>query len=200
MRHNQNDRHNPKLIVLIQPNIGLDKDARLSVVKLLNHALANEAVLALKTLSADRNMMGASFFALHNLFDSQYKQLIDISDEIAEGARMLGGITIGTLQEFIDFTRLKEQPGIVPDVLQLLADHENIIRYLSEDARKCSEEFEDEGTYELMISVMRLHEKMAWMLRSFLQPVLSEEESKKSDFDDPTLRTFFARKEYELIL
>ncbi len=177
MRHNRNDGHNPKLKVLIQPNIGLDNDTRLSVVKLLNHTLANEAVLTLKTLSAHRNMTGASFFELHILFDSQYKQLNAISDEIAERARMLGGIAIGSLQEFIDFTRVEEQPGTVPNVLHLLADHETIIRFLREDVRKCTEEFEDEGTFELMVSVMRLHEKMAWMLRSYLEPELSEEES-----------------------
>ena len=118
---------------------------------MLNHALANEAVLALKTLSANRNMRGASFFALHNLFDLQYKQLVNISEEIAEGVRMLGGLNIGSIQEFIDFTRLDEQPGITPDVLQLLADHETIIRLLGEDARICSDEFEDEDTFELMI-------------------------------------------------
>ncbi|RQV98440.1 DNA starvation/stationary phase protection protein [bacterium] len=177
MQLNRNDGHNPKLKVLIQPNIGLDNDARLSVVKILNHALANEAVLTLKTLSAYRNMTGTSFFELHILFDSQYKQMNNISDEIAERARMLGGIAISSLQEFIDFTRVQERPGIVPNVLHLLADHETIIRFLREDARKCTEEFEDEGSFELMVSVMRLHEKMAWMLRSYLEPELSEEVS-----------------------
>ena len=177
MRPNRNDGHNPKLKVLIQPNIGLDNGTRLSVVKILNHALANEAVLTLKTLSAHRNMTGASFFELRILFDSQYKQLNAISDEIAERARMLGGIAIGSLQEYIDFARVGEQSGTVPNVLHLLADHETIIRFLREDVRKCTEEFEDEGTFELMVSVMRLHEKMAWMLRSYLEPELSEEES-----------------------
>ena len=42
------------------------------------------------------------------------------------------------------------------------------IRFLREDARKCTEEYEDEGTFELLVSVMRLHEKMAWMLRSYI--------------------------------
>jgi starvation-inducible DNA-binding protein len=53
--------------------------------------------------------------------------------------------------------------------MNLLADHEAAIRLLREDARKCSEEHEDEGTFELLVSVMSLHEKMAWMLRSYLE-------------------------------
>ena len=169
MGHNHNDGHNPILQVLIQPNIGLDSDVRHSVVEILNHTLANEAVLALKTRTAYWNVSGSGFFELHILFDSQYKQLNDISDEIAERVRILGGIAIGSLPEFITYSRMEEQPGVVPDILVLLADHEASIRFLREDSRKCSEEYEDEGTFELLVSVMTLHEKMAWMLRSYIE-------------------------------
>lgn len=169
MDHNRNDGHNTNLQVEIQPNIGLDSDVRHSVVDILNNTLANEAVLSQKTRSAHWNVSGAGFLELHILFDSQYKQLNEISDEIAERARMLGGIAIGSLQEFINLARIEEQPGSVPKIMNLLADHEAAIRWLREDARKCSEEHEDEGTFELLVSVMSLHEKMAWMLRSYLE-------------------------------
>lgn len=176
MEHNRNDGHNMTLQVPTQPNIGLDGDARHSLVEILNHTLANEAVLSVKTRSAHWNVSGAGFFELHILFDSQYEQLNEISDEIAERVRMLGGIAIGSLLEFINFTRLDEQPGAVPEIMDLLADHEAAIRFLREDTRKCVEEYEDEGTFELLVSVMRLHEKMAWILRSYLQPELIHEE------------------------
>jgi starvation-inducible DNA-binding protein len=180
MVHNRNDGHNTKLQVLIQPNIGLDSDVRHSVVEILNHTLANEAVLTVKTRNAHWNVSGAGFFELYILFDSQYEQLNDISDEIAERVRMLGGIAIGSLQEFIYYTRIQEQPGVVPDILRLIADHEATIRYLREDARKCTEEYEDEGTFELLVSVMRLHEKMAWILRSYIEPELTHDENRLS--------------------
>ena len=175
-RRNGNDGHNLQLQALIQPNIGLDRDVRHLIVEILNNTLANEAVLNVKTRSAHWNVSGAGFFELHILFNSQYEQLNNISDEIAERVRMLGGIAIGSLQEFIVHTRLEEQPKVVPDILRLLADHEASIRFLREDARKCTEEYEDEGTFELLVSVMRLHEKMAWMLRSYIEnePVFGE--------------------------
>ena len=179
MGHNGNDGHHPKLQVLIQPNIGLDSDVRRSVVEILNNTLANEAVLTVKTRGAHWNVSGAGFFELYILFDSQYEQLNDISDEIAERARMLGGIAIGSLQEFLKNTRLDEQPGDVPDIMDLLADHEAAIRFLREDAKKCSEEYEDEGTFELLVSVLRLHEKMAWMLRSYIEHEPVHGESQK---------------------
>jgi starvation-inducible DNA-binding protein len=169
MAHNHNDGHNRKLLVSIQPNIGLEGNARQSVTDILNITLADEAVLKTKTRSAHWNVRGADFFKLHTLFETQYDQLNDISDEIAERARMLGGYTIGSLQEFLDHTRLEERPGNVPDILRLLADHEAVIRFLRGDATKCAEEYEDEGSFEFLVSVIRLHEKMAWMLRSSLE-------------------------------
>ena len=180
MEHNLNDVHNTKLQILIQPNIGLDSDVRYSVVEILNKTLANEAVLTLKTRSAHWNVSGADSYELYVLFDSQYEQLNHISDEIAERARMLGGIAIGSLQEFIHYTRVEEQPGVVPDILRLLADHEASIRFLRDDARKCTEEYEDEGTFELLVNVMRMHEKMAWRLRSYIEiePVQSESQER----------------------
>src|SRR4030042_1143369 len=114
MERNRNDGHNTNLQVEIQPNIGLDSDVRHSVVEILNNTLANEAILSQKIRSAHWNVSGSGFFELHILFDSQYKQLNEISDEIAERSRMLGGIAIGSLQEFIQFSRLEEQPGSVP--------------------------------------------------------------------------------------
>ena len=110
MNHNGNDGHNSKLQILIQPNIGLDSDVRHAVVEILNHALANEAVLTLKTRTAFWNVSGSGFFELHILFDSQYKQLNDISDEIAERVRILGGIAIGSLQEIITSSRMAALP------------------------------------------------------------------------------------------
>jgi starvation-inducible DNA-binding protein len=165
----RNDGHNTMLQVPLQPNIGLDGNARQSVVGILNITLADEAVLKTKTRSAHWNARGADFFELHTLFETQHDQLNDISDEIAERARMLGGYAISSLREFLNHTRLEEQPGDVPDILRLLADHEAVIRFIRGDATKCTEEYEDGGTFDLLVSVMRLHEKMAWMLRSSLE-------------------------------
>ena len=179
MGNNHNDGHNPKLHVLIQPNIGLDSDVRHAVVDILNNTLADEAMLTQKTRNAHWNGSRADFFELHILLKSQYEQLNDISNEIAERVRILGGIAVGSFQEFIQRARVEERHDIVPDILRLLADHEIFIRLLREDARKCTEEYEDEGTFDLLVSVMRLHEKMAWMLRSYIESEPVHEESKK---------------------
>jgi starvation-inducible DNA-binding protein len=117
---------------------------------------------------------------LHTLFDIQYEQLNEISDEVAERARMLGGVAMGSFQEFINSTRLDEQPGDVPSIMNLLADHEASIRFLREDAKKCSEEYEDEATGAFLIDILSRHEKMAWMLRSYIEPELTGDENNEN--------------------
>lgn len=174
-----NDGRFPQKKTFIQPNIGLDSDVRLPVVKILNASLANEAVLTQKTRGAHWNVSGVSFFELHILFETQYKQLNEISDKIAERVRMLGGKTIASFEEFLKHTRLYEHSTEVPEKLHLLADHETLIRFLREDIRKCSEEYEDEGTVELLIGVMSLHEKIAWMLRAYIENETVNGESQK---------------------
>ncbi len=185
MLNNRNDSHKPILQVLTQPNIGLDREVRHAVVEVLNHTLADEVVLTIKTRCAQWNVIGASFNDLQVLFASQYEQLNAISDEIAERVRMLGGLVIDSLRGFILYNRVEEQTGATPDILHLLADHETAIRFLREDARKCTEDFEDEGTFELLVSIMRVHEKMAWMLRSYLEPGMPHIEKQTISLLDP---------------
>jgi starvation-inducible DNA-binding protein len=186
MKDTNNDGNDPKTQILVkpirvsdkddeqiltyQPNIGLSSDVRSPIVEILNTSLANEAVLSQKTRSIRWNRSGTGFLEVHILLESQYKQLNDILDKIAERTKMLGGIALGTFQEFLEHAQIKNLPEKIPDVLHLLADHESVIRSLREKIRKCSEDYEDEGTAELLVGVMSLHEKMAWMLRSYIVP------------------------------
>jgi len=121
-------------------------------------------------------MSGAGFFELRILFNSQYEQLNQISNEITERVRMLSGVAIGSLLKFINFTGLDKQSGKGSKIMGLLADHEAVIRSLREYPRKCIEDYEDEGSFEMLVSIIRLHEKMAWMMRFYLEPELSHEE------------------------
>jgi starvation-inducible DNA-binding protein len=169
MGSNHCDGNNLQRQIFIQPNIGLDQDVRLSVVELLNLVLADEVVITTKTRCAQWNAHGGDFYVLHSLFEDHYQLLNNITNEIAERTRILGGIAIGSLGDFIHHTRLEDQIKNIPDVLHLLADHETAIRFLREDARKVTEEYQDVGTFDLLVRVMRLHEKIAWMLRSYIE-------------------------------
>ena len=157
----------------MQPNIGLTDQQRQGVVHLLTVLLADEYVLYTKTREDHWNVVGPQFHELHEFFEEQYQELNTIVDDVAERIRNLGEPAVGTLAEFTQHTRLKEHPGHYPEardmIANLVADHEIVIRELREDADTCADEYHDMGTNDFLIGLMEHHEKMAWMLRAFLE-------------------------------
>jgi starvation-inducible DNA-binding protein len=156
----------------MQPNIGLTEEQRKGVVDILNTLLADEYVLYTKTRNYHWNVTDMRFNDLHSFFETQYTQLEEMTDEVAERARMLGGWSRGTLTEFLQLTRLKEQPSNYPDAQQMLTDllfdHETVIRYLRTDLETTADRYNDIGTNDFLTGLMERHEKMAWMLRAFV--------------------------------
>lgn len=152
-------------------NIGLTVDQRNGVIELLNSLLADEYILYTKTRNYHWNVIGMHFNDLHKFFESQYEILDGIIDEVAERTRALGGQALGTLTEFSQTARLSEHPGSHPPAFtmlsNLLADHETIVRQLRIDLETCNQHH-DAGTSDFLTGLMEQHEKMAWMLRSFL--------------------------------
>ena len=154
-------------------NIDLSDEALKGVVQILNRLLADEYVTYTKTRNYHWNVVGPQFNDLHKFFQAQYEELNDIVDEVAERARTLGGWAQGTLGEFLQNTRLKEHPGEYPNartmIANILHDHEAIIRTLRVDLETCADEYHDIGTNDFLTGLMERHEKMAWMLRAFLE-------------------------------
>ena len=154
-------------------NIGLSDAQRRGVVDILTALLADEYVLYTKTRNYHWNVVGPQFNDLHKFFQEQYEALDDVVDEVAERARTLGGHAVGTLSELVQLTRLKEHPARYPDAREmlanLLADHEAIIRALRRDLETADEQHHDIGTNDFLTGLMERHEKMAWMLRAFLE-------------------------------
>jgi len=131
-------------------------------------------VLYTKTRNFHWNVTGPNFKALHVFFEEQYRQLDEAVDAVAERARKLGGDAAGTLEEFLELTRLEETPTTSPPpaskmLATLLADHEKVIRQLREDVKACEDTYDDQGTMDFLTGLMEEHEKMAWMLRAHLE-------------------------------
>jgi starvation-inducible DNA-binding protein len=159
--------------VKAKADIGLTDSARIAVARLLNGRLADTFVLYTKTRNYHWNVKGMHFQPLHAFFESQYDQLDEAMDEIAERVQQLGGVAAGSLEEFLNLTSLNEEAGEIPDARQmianLLADHEAVIRQLREDVDATADDYRDMGTSDFLTGLMKSHEKMAWMLRSFLE-------------------------------
>jgi starvation-inducible DNA-binding protein len=139
---------------------------------MLTTVLADEMVLYTKTRKAHWNVTGESFMELHKLYESQYKQLEEAIDEVAERIGKLGQKSIGTMTEFLKHTTLKESAGkyngTKETILEILTDHETVITQLRKNIDECAEKNKDAGTADFLTGLMEQHETTAWILRRYL--------------------------------
>lgn len=137
----------------------------------LAHLLADTYILYINTQNCHWNVIGASFFTYHKMFEEQYQELAAATDELAERIRALKSFTPASPHMFLKLASIKgiEEPLSSEKMLKkLLADHEhlaqNIVKLFA-----VAEEHGDEVTLDLLIARKTAHDKTAWMLRSSLE-------------------------------
>lgn len=148
---------------------GLDEDARASVVEYLNVILADHYLLMLKTHNYHWNVKGELFKSMHDLTEDQYNNMFDAIDEIAERIRALGFDAPGTFRSYAQLSSIEEaKMGIsaLEMAADLTASHENLIRNMRKALEK-ADQAGDEVSVDLLTERLNVHEKAAWMLRSF---------------------------------
>lgn len=144
--------------------------ANKEVISFLQLLLAENYGLYLKTQTYHWNVTGENFYSLHLLFESQYKDLAEASDIIAERIRALNEKVSAS---FLIFSSKKKasDPNIGADskfmINDLIEDHEKVIDLLAkviETSAACN----DKTTEDIGIERLREHEKQLWMLKSLL--------------------------------
>lgn len=153
--------------------IGISAANRESVAYLLNTLLADEHVLYLKTRNYHWNVRGMHFQSLHKFFEHQYEELADLIDDIAERVRSLGHYAVASMKDYVVLARLLETnhtDGNAQKMLRnLLHDHETIIRILRDELVREASKYQDIGTSDFITGLMEKHEKMAWMIRTYVE-------------------------------
>jgi len=157
----------------MEPKIGIKDEHRAKVAGELETILADEFLLYTKTRNAHWNVEGPDFHSQHLFFESQYDQLDDIMDDVAERIRAIGHYAPATLAAFLKLTHLSEQTREKNDsqgfIKELLIDHESVIMRLRENVNRFANDWNDVGTSDFITGLLETHEKMAWMLRSHLR-------------------------------
>jgi starvation-inducible DNA-binding protein len=156
----------------MKPKIGISSENLAKAAHTLNKILADEYVLYTKTRNAHWNTEGADFHSKHLFFESQYEQLDEIVDGVAERIRSLGHYAPATLKIFLELTHFSEALHHKNDsagfITELLNDHESLIIHLRESINGFAIDLKDLGTSDYITGLMETHEKMAWMLRAHL--------------------------------
>ncbi|MCC7030340.1 MAG: DNA starvation/stationary phase protection protein [Chitinophagaceae bacterium] len=153
--------------------IGINEANRQTVATELAKVLADETVLYIKTKNAHWNVEGSDFYDKHKFFETQFGQLDEIIDSIAERIRSIGHYAPATLKSYLSLTHLTEAVSEQNDshgfIKELLEDHESIIIVLREHIKTFSNDCNDLGSGDFVTGLMETHEKMAWFLRAHLK-------------------------------
>lgn len=147
------------------------KNTESKVVAGLRQVVADTYSLLGLTHFCHWNVEGPGFFALHDAFEQQYTELFTAVDEIAERVRALGAYAPGGLANLAGmagFPELPEGASAAEMVGHLLEINQRLIEHLQE-TRDAAGDTNDMETEDLMVARIQVHEKTAWMLRSYLR-------------------------------
>ncbi|MGH7819473.1 MAG: Dps family protein [Candidatus Binatia bacterium] len=146
-------------------------DRSRSTSEAASRLLADSYAVYLKTHNFHWNVTGPMFTTLHGLFETQYRELAEAVDEIAERIRALGHVAPGSYSELSRLSKVKDAAGASPAehmIRELLADHA-LVRETAAELFAAAEAADDPASADLAVRRIDASEKAAWMLRSHLE-------------------------------
>ena len=153
-------------------NIGLSAEHRDAIAGGLSRLLADTYTLYLTTHNFHWNVTGPMFNTLHAMFMTQYTELWNAVDPIAERIRSLGHAAPGSYAQFGELASVGDAPTTPPKALEMVRilkeGHEAVAR-TARSVFPLADEAGDEPTADLLTQRLTVHEQTAWMLRSLLE-------------------------------
>ncbi len=153
-------------------NIGISEPDREAIAHGLSKLLADTYTLYLTTHNFHWNVTGPMFNTLHAMFMTQYTELWNAVDPIAERIRSLGFPAPGSSAQFAKLSSIADAPVEPPKAMQMVAilvtGHEAVAR-TARGVFPVADKAGDEPTADLLTQRLTVHEQTAWMLRSLLE-------------------------------
>src|SRR5690554_1036284 len=146
-------------------DIGINSTDRKSIADGLSKLLADTYTLYLKTHNFHWNVTGPMFQTLHLMFETQYTELAEAVDVIAERIRSLGVPAPGTYKQYAELSSIKEEQGVpeAKEMIRLLLEGQEAVIKCARSLYPSAERVNDEATADLLTQRIQLHEKTAWM-------------------------------------
>lgn len=153
-------------------DIGIGEKERAKIAAGLSRVLADTYTLYLTTHNFHWNVTGPMFNTLHTMFMTQYTELWNAVDPIAERIRALGHAAPGSYAQFGELATVPDVPKTPPKAMDmvriLVTGHETVAR-TARELFPVADEANDQPTADLLTQRLDIHEKTAWMLRSLLE-------------------------------
>ena len=104
-------------------------------------------------------MEGPDFYDKHKFFETQFGELDEIIDSMAERIRSIGHYAPATMREYLALTHLTEKNQERNDglgfIVELLEDHNSINLMLHGHIKSFAEKYDDLGTSDFITGLMQ---------------------------------------------
>jgi len=144
----------------------MEKEQLINEMKIL---LANTFALYLKSHNYHWNVTGPNFAQYHDFLGDFYEEVFGSVDTTAEEIRKLGSFVPGSLARFGELTNIEDET-MIPEAAIMFArlarDNDVVIKNLYA-ARQAAENANAFGAVNYLEGRIDVHEKHAWMLKSF---------------------------------
>jgi starvation-inducible DNA-binding protein len=161
--------------------LNLNKEKTTLTVGELNILLADYHMYYQKLRNFHWNIIGKSFFDLHEKFEEMYDDAVLKIDEIAERILTLRFQPTSNLSDYLKMANVKESKSELTDnemVKILLEDHGKILKQMRKVVN-VADDGGDEGTIDLIGAYIRELEKTSWMLDAWIMKTKETHKSLK---------------------
>jgi len=137
--------------------------------EMMRKVLADTFALYLKSHNYHWNVEGPLFSQYHDFFGKLYLELHAAVDPIAEEIRTMDVYVPGSFKRYMELTDIQDEmsvPSPVQMAKNLFDDNDKVIRSLNV-AFKLANQFDNQGLADFLAGRIDIHNKHAWMLRSF---------------------------------
>jgi starvation-inducible DNA-binding protein len=145
----------------------LSPEAVGAVSEALNRLLADTFALYLKTKNFHWHVSGPHFRDYHLLLEEQAQQIFDMTDEIAERVRKIGGSTLKSIGHIGRLQRVKDNDAEfvrARDMLRELMDDNTALVASMREAHKVADEHGDVATASFLETFIDEAERRRWFL------------------------------------
>lgn len=144
----------------------------------LRKLLADVFALYLKTKNFHWHMSGTHFRDYHLLLDEQADQIFAMTDDIAERARKIGGLTIHSISEISEQQRIKDNNAEFVAAEEMLGelrdDNQELVRSMRATHELCDKN-RDIATASLLENWIDETERRTWFLAETIAGHTQEE-------------------------
>jgi starvation-inducible DNA-binding protein len=144
------------------------------ICEALRSLLADVFALYVKIKNFHWHMSGPHFRDYHLLLDEHADQVFAMTDDIAERARKIGGITLHSISEIAKHQRIKDNNAefVTPhDMLtELCEDNQHLTRELR-DTHEICDEHNDVATTSMIENWIDQTERRTWFLSEIIRAV-----------------------------